>query len=263
MQGIPPIFLGGRLFFGCAAAAGFYLVAFMENFEAVLGYTFRNRLLLTEALTHPSVVYESQKAQPDYQRLEFLGDAVLNLVIAQRLYDRFAGEEGLLTKLRARLVSRPALAGYAADLQLGGFMQLGKCEERGGGRARPSNLANCFEAVLGAIYLDGGLEAARSFILKRTEKYFQELAASPCDNNPKGQLQEVLQRIKPVSPAYEIIGITGPDHARHFRVRVRWDNHLLAEGEGNTKKEAETKAAETALLSPLLADFQSRPGLAV
>ena len=137
----------------------------MKSLESRIEYKFRNSLLLAEALTHPSLAYETQKPHFDNQRLEFLGDAVLQLVLTSELYNRFAGfSEGTMTKLRSRLVSRTALCEYARAIRLGEYLLIGKGEESSGGRDRPSTLADAFEALIGAVYLDGGIDAARFFV---------------------------------------------------------------------------------------------------
>jgi len=145
--------------------------------EERIGYKFRNSLLLAEALTHPSLGHEAQRYHFDYQRLEFLGDAVLQLVITEYLFSHFQVEaEGQLTKLRSRLVSRDALRTHAAALDLGGYILMGRGEEASGGRERTSTLADAFEALIGALYLDGGLEVAKNFILTQTRADLAKLA---------------------------------------------------------------------------------------
>ena len=149
----------------------------MTPLEERIGYKFRNSLLLAEALTHPSLGHEAQRYHFDYQRLEFLGDAVLQLVITEHLFSHFQAEaEGQLTKLRSRLVSREALRAHAAALDLGRYILMGRGEESSGGRGRTSTLADAFEALIGAIYLDGGLEAAKDFILTQTRSDLEQLA---------------------------------------------------------------------------------------
>src|SRR6266568_3665000 len=173
--------------------------------EERIGYKFRNPLLLAEALTHPSLGHEAQRYHFDYQRLEFLGDAVLQLIITEYLFRNFRVEaEGQLTKLRSRLVSREALRTHAASLDLGQYILMGRGEEASGGRERTSTLADAFEALIGALYLDGGLEVAKKFILTQTRADLEELAEKPVDINPKGDLQELLQSISPRSPIYEL-----------------------------------------------------------
>jgi ribonuclease III len=216
--------------------------------EERIGYKFQNPLLLTEALTHPSVGHEAQREHLDNQRLEFLGDAVLQLVITERLFRHFDEEaEGRLTKLRSRLVSRDTLRTYAAALNLGSFLVMGRGEDASGGRERASTLGDAFEALIGAIYLDSGLEAARGFILEQAKADLDLIAEEPVDINPKGELQELLQSISPSSPGYEVISQSGPEHEKTFVVEAMWEGIVLGKGSGRNKKQAETAAAEQAL----------------
>ena len=220
----------------------------MTPLEERIGYKFRNSLLLAEALTHPSLGHETQRYHFDYQRLEFLGDAVLQLVITEYLFRHFGGEaEGQLTKLRSRLVSREALRMHAATLDLGRYLLMGRGEEISGGRERTSTLADAFEALIGAIYLDGGLDAAKEFILRQARVDLEQLAEKPVDINPKGHLQELLQSISPSSPVYELISQSGPEHEKTFVSQVLWEGIVLGEGSGRSKKQAETVAALEAL----------------
>ncbi len=220
----------------------------MESLEDTIGYKFRNSLLLAEALTHPSLAYESKKPHFDNQRLEYLGDAVIQLVLTAKLYRRFPQfGEGKLTKLRSRLVSRDGLCGFAAKIDLGRHLLLGKGEDASGGRERPSNLADAVEALAGAIYLDGGMEAATRFIDDNFQGFVDEIASQPEENNPKGELQENLQAITPTSPTYEIVSQEGPDHRKSFVAEVTWEGEVLGRGNGNSKKEAEIEAAIDAL----------------
>jgi len=216
--------------------------------EERIGYKFRNSLLLAEALTHPSLGHEAQHRHFDYQRLEFLGDAVLQLVITEYLFSHFQIEaEGQLTKLRSRLVSRDALKTHAADLDLGRYILMGRGEETSGGRNRTSTLADAFEALIGALYLDGGLDVARNFILTQTRVDLAKLAEEPVDFNPKGDLQELLQSISPRSPIYELVSQSGPEHEKTFVSEVVWEGIVLGQGTGRSKKQAETAAALEAL----------------
>src|SRR5438132_13234031 len=172
--------------------------------EERIGYKFRNSLFLAEALTHPSLGHEMQQHRFDNQRLEFLGDAILQLVITEHLYGKFHAEpEGQLTKLRSRLVSRDTLKKHALALDLGHYLLMGRGEEASGGRARTSTLADAFEALIGAIYLDGDLDPARRFILTQAQENLAQITEEPVDVNPKGQLQGLLQSISPLSPVYE------------------------------------------------------------
>jgi len=216
--------------------------------EERIGYKFRNSLLLAEALTHPSLGHETQRYHFDYQRLEFLGDAVLQLVITEYLFRHFGGEaEGQLTKLRSRLVSREALRMHAATLDLGRYLLMGRGEETSGGRERTSTLADAFEALIGAIYLDRGLDAAKEFILTQTRTDLEQLAEKPVDINPKGHLQELLQSISPSSPIYELVSQSGPEHEKTFVSQVVWEGIVLGQGSGRSKKQAETAAALEAM----------------
>ena len=220
----------------------------MTPLEERIGYKFRNSLLLAEALTHPSLGHEAQRYHFDYQRLEFLGDAVLQLIITEYLFRHFRAEaEGQLTKLRSRLVSREALRTHAAGLDLGRYILMGRGEESSGGRSRTSTLADAFEALIGAIYLDGGLEAAKEFILTQTRGDLAQLAETPVDINPKGQLQELLQSISLRSPVYELVSQSGPEHEKTFISQVTWEGIVLGQGGGRSKKQAETAAALEAM----------------
>ena len=222
----------------------------MTPLEERIGYKFRNSLLLAEALTHPSLGHEAQRYHFDYQRLEFLGDAVLQLVITEYLFSNFQGEaEGQLTKLRSRLVSRDALRTHAAALDLGHHILMGRGEEASGGRERTSTLADAFEALIGALYLDGGLDVAKNFILTQTRADLAKLAEEPVDFNPKGDLQELLQSISPRSPVYELVSQSGPEHEKTFVSQVVWEGIVLGQGNGRSKKQAETAAALEALQS--------------
>ncbi len=220
----------------------------MSPLEARIGYKFRNTLLLAEALTHPSLGYESKQPHFDNQRLEFLGDAVLQLIFTEQLYQMFPGfSEGQLTKLRARLVSRDGLRERAGALGLGQFVMMGRGEEASGGRTRASVLASAYEALIGALYLDGGFEAARQFTLREARELLTIIRNAPREANPKGELQELLQALSPEFPRYEITESAGPDHSRTFRAKVLWRGAELGFGRGVSKKDAETEAAKDAL----------------
>ena len=220
----------------------------MHPLEERIGYRFQNPRLLTEALTHPSVTHERGRVQFDNQRLEFLGDAVLQLVITEYLFARY-GEagEGRLTTRRSRLVSRESLKIRASALDLGKHLFMGRGEEASGGRQRDSTLGDAFEALLGAIYLDSDLETVRHFVLEEMKEDLTRLEEEPLEVNPKGQLQELLQAISPRSPSYELISQHGREHERTFQVRVVWENQTLGEGSGRSKKQAESAAALVAL----------------
>jgi ribonuclease-3 len=220
----------------------------MQPLESRIQYKFRNSLLLAEALTHPSLAYESQRPHFDNQRLEFLGDAVLQLSVTEALFKIFPdASEGQLTKLRSRVVSRKALARFATVIHLGEYLLLGKGEESTGGRKRHSTLADAFEALVGAVYMDTGLQSAKDLILRLFEAEIKGMVESPDEINPKGELQECLQSIHPIAPVYRIVNESGPDHRRVFQAEVTWQGRLLATGKGKSKKEAEARAASEAL----------------
>jgi ribonuclease-3 len=228
----------------------------MHPLEQQISYKFRNSLLLAEALTHPSLGHETQQVHFDNQRLEYLGDAVLQLLFSDHLFRRFpdAGE-GQLTKSRARLVSGETLAVYARRIGLGEHLMMGRGDESNGGRRRTSTLADAFEALVGAMYLDGGLDSVRAFVLAQA---LEQLASvhqqAPLEINPKGQLQELLQALPPHgtslaprNPTYNIVAQTGPDHAKSFTAQVIWNSMVLGQGQGASKQHAESAAALDAL----------------
>ena len=229
--------------------------AHMNPLERRIGYKFRNSLLLAEAPTHPSLSFERKTFHFDNQRLEFLGDAVLQLVVTHHLYRLFpAFSEGQMTKLRSRIVSREGLKKHAVALGLGDYLMLGRGEEANDGRGRASTLADAFEALVGAIYLDSDLETVRRFVLRVAGEELGALAREPGEHNPKGELQETLQSISPLSPAYEVVSETGPDHHKEFICRVLWEGKELGRGSGQSKKQAEINAAVDALQGRLWED---------
>ncbi len=216
--------------------------------QARLGHSFRDENLLRLALTHPSVAHEQNNPLPHNQRLEFLGDSVLGLVLSRELYEKFPdADEGALTKSRAKLVNAAALATHGRSLELGAHLILSRGEENTGGRERASALADAFEALLGAVLLDGGFAVAREFILRQFASDFSELALPTGIDNPKGELQELLQSKSPTAPVYHLISTEGPDHDRDFICAVFHDNVELARGSGKSKKAAESDAALAAL----------------
>ena len=219
-----------------------------SELQARLGHNFRNPDLLRLALTHPSVAHEQGVPVQHNQRLEFLGDAVLQLVLTRVLYEKFpAFGEGPLTKARAKLVNRRSLAEKGRHLGLGEYLILSRGEETHGGRERPSALADTYEAVLGAIFLDGGFEAAREMVQNQFRDEFSGLAAIPILENPKGELQEFLQARSSEAPHYHVVSASGPDHDRIFECIVQHEGIELARGSGKSKKAAESEAALAAL----------------
>ena len=220
----------------------------MEAIEAKLGYKFLNRALLINALTHSSYANENRgRSCESNERLEFLGDSVLGMVVADALYKRFPElPEGRMTRLRAQLVCEESLHRVAAQLGLGEHIRLGRGEEHTGGRSRTSILADAVEAVIAAMYLDGGMDVARGFI---NRFILSELEAGlPGSGDNKTELQELVQK-KPGSVlSYELLGESGPDHDKTFTSQVLLNGRAIGSGSGRTKKEAEQAAARAALL---------------
>ncbi len=222
----------------------------LSPLQLKLGYTFRDLKLLRLALTHPSIAHELEATVQHNQRLEFLGDAVLGLVVTRELYERFpAFGEGPLTKARAQLVNQRTLAEQARALGIGGFLVMSRGELTHGGRDRPSALADAYEAVAGAIYLDGGYAAASEFIVRCFRDSFGDFSALPNLSNPKGELQEMLQTKSNVAPRYEVKNASGPDHDRSFECAVFHEGRELARGHGKSKRSAESDAARAALMA--------------
>ncbi|MCS5539303.1 MAG: ribonuclease III [Roseibacillus sp.] len=220
----------------------------MDALAEKIGYQFKDQDLLVQSMTHPSMSAEQREAVENNQRMEFLGDAVLQVILTEHLYRILPDQaEGHLTKIRASLVSRRALADCALRLGLEEYLRLGKGEEANGGRHRESNLADAFEALLGAICLDGGITGAREVTMRLMEEDLQEALEGEDTSNPKGRLQEELQALRRESPLYRILTEEGPDHLKQFRVEVLWGGKPLGAGRGSSKKNAETAAAQDAL----------------
>lgn len=218
----------------------------MEKLEEKLGYTFQNRALLENALTHSSYANENKHtgAQSN-ERLEFLGDSVLGMVTADYLYRVHPDlPEGDLTRTRAALVCEGSLVEVAQQLELGTYLKLGKGEDAGGGRERPSIVADAVEAVLAAVYLDGGIGSARKIIQRFILDREEEKSGS---RDYKTALQELVQRESGQVLAYRLVGSTGPDHAKRFQVEVELNGTPVGAGEGRSKKEAEQMAAKAAI----------------
>ncbi len=235
-------------------------MADLDALQSRLGYTFRDIELLRLALTHPSVAHESPGVTQHNQRLEFLGDSVLGLILTRELYEKFPGVgEGPLTKARAQMVNRRTLAEQSQRLGVGEHLILSRGEEASGGRKRQSALADAFEAVTGAIFLDGGFEVARDFILRNFRDAFGELTEIPNLENPKGELQEMLQAKSPEAPQYELTYMTGPDHDRVFECAVFHCGVEMGRGRGKSKKAAESEAALAALTALRRKKIQLKP----
>jgi ribonuclease-3 len=249
----------------------------ISTLQERIGHAFANPQLLERALTHSSLAFEQGAAAVeafDNEQLEFLGDAVVGLIAADSLYGRYPElKEGELTRLRAGLVSRQHLGQVALKLELGAGLFLGRGEERSGGRKKAALLANCLEAVIGAIYLDGGLEAARVFVEKWVvEPYVSELRGAlergGGIGDHKSALQEFLQARKAGQPQYFVKGESGPDHRKRFLVEVRTrtsdaNPRVLARGSGTTKKHAEQEAARRAYQKLLRESQEAESDLAV
>lgn len=219
----------------------------MPSLESLIGYTFSNAKLLEEAVTHASLAKKLKHEVPSNQRLEFLGDAVLQLTLSEVLFRLWPNaDEGTLSKGRSRLVSTLALANMARRMGLGRFLKMDRGEESNGGRDRDSILADAFEAITGAVYLDGGIGAGQELVKRLFEPDLAELQAQPEDQNPKGRLQEKLQSLNREAPTYHVLESSGPDHDRSFVVEVRWNGRVLGRGVGRSKKEAEAAAAGVA-----------------
>ena len=214
----------------------------------ILGYHFRRPELLELALTHRSYVRSQSDFLPSNERLEFLGDSVLGLVIADQLYrDNPELSEGDLTKMKALLVNETTLSLIGRKIGLNQQILLSIEEDRSGGRERGSIVSDTFESVLGAIYLDGGLPAARDVILRLIYAHREMIMADKSQQNYKGDLLEIVQATGQGMPRYEVVEESGPDHDKLFRVQVSINNSVYGEGEGSSKKEAEQRAARVAL----------------
>ncbi|HJV65893.1 MAG TPA: ribonuclease III [Geomonas sp.] len=219
----------------------------LETLEDRVGYRFRNRALLEEALTHRTFVNETG-AGKDNQRLEFFGDAVLDFLLSDMLLLQFpSSREGELTRMRAALVDEMSLATIAAALDLGSWLRLGRGEEKGGGRQKRSLLADAFEALLAAIYLDGGLDPVRR-VVEGTFRPLLDSAELLAGRDFKTDLQERARLARGELPRYQLKEVAGPDHDRRYTVEIFLGDQLMGEGLGRSKKEAEQAAAKAATL---------------
>lgn len=214
--------------------------------QDALGYRFRDESLLRRALTHSSYANEGQRHEQSNERLEFLGDSVLGLTAAVHLFQKEKGPEGELTKLRAAVVCEKALYSYAKELGLGQWLLLGRGEAQNGGADRPSIVADAFEAVTAAIYLDGGMDSARDFLLPFLEREASNHRRAHFKDY-KTQLQEIVQQNPGEIISYVLTGESGPDHQKQFTMEVHLNSNVIGQGRGRSKKEAEQKAAREAL----------------
>lgn len=218
----------------------------IDVLEEKIGYKFKNKKLIEQALSHSSYANERKQPGGSNERLEFLGDSVLSIVVSDFLYKNLNVPEGELTKMRASLVCEKSLHIFAKQISLGDYLHLGKGEENTGGRQRPSILADAFEAVIAAIYLDGGMEAAAKHILHFMPEDIHHFV-KPAFSDFKTVLQEIVQKNPEEKVEYVLIGEEGPDHNKRFVVEVRLNSQVIGKGSGRSKKEAEQLAAKEAL----------------
>jgi len=217
--------------------------------EKIIGHTFKNKDFLKEALTHRSYLNErSDWGLPNNERLEFLGDAVLELITTEELFKRFPDfTEGQLTPIRSALVNYIMMARIARDMSLEQYILLSKGESKDVGRAREVILANALEAIIGALYLDGGYAPAKLFILEHVLVHLDEIMKKGLYRDAKSELQEKIQEQRKVTPSYKVLKEMGPDHAKLFTVGVFYGEELVATGAGQSKQDAEVQAAKAAL----------------
>ncbi len=219
----------------------------LKKFQEIIEYTFKNEKILSEALAHSSFANENKKMIKSNERLEFLGDSVLSLVVAEYLFSHYKNfPEGELTRIRASLVCEKTLFKFAKQINLGEYIKLGKGEAHTKGNERPSILSDAFEAVIAAIYLDGGYENAKKHILKFVENELQELNTSSISDF-KTALQEIIQKNPEEKVEYFLLSESGPDHDKAFTVQVKLNRNVIGTGVGKSKKNAEQMAAKEAL----------------
>ncbi|MGG7074390.1 ribonuclease III [Campylobacter sp. 9BO] len=215
----------------------------MKNLQKNLGYTFENIKLLNEALTH-----KSTKLHYNNERLEFLGDAVMDLIVGEYLFRKFERiAEGDMSKLRAALVNEKSFAVMANHLNLGDFINISQAEENNGGRMKPSILSDAYEAIIGAIYLEAGLETARKVAINLLEICFPQIDISSLVKDYKTALQELTQATVGITPSYELVGSFGPDHKKEFEIALILNGKEISRAIGGSKKEAQQLAAKIAL----------------
>jgi ribonuclease-3 len=218
----------------------------MDNYaqlEERLGYTFENKQLILEALTH-----KSHKKPYNNERLEFLGDAVLDLIVGEYLYKKFPSEdEGILSKIRASLVNEEGFTKLAQQIDLGNYIYLSAAEENNNGRNKPSLLSNAFEAVMGAMYLEVGLQTCQKIIIELLEETYPKIDLETLSKDYKTALQELTQATHGVTPNYQLLGSSGPDHKKEFEIGVELNGTTIAAAYGKSKKAAQQEAARLAL----------------
>jgi ribonuclease-3 len=228
-----------------------YLISRMIDWndcQKNLGISFHQESLLEQAFIHSSYLNENPGfARPSNERLEFLGDAILDFIVAEKLYKEFPKlPEGKLTEIRASLVCRDTLAKLASSLKLGDWFLLGQGEEANSGRTKVSNLANVMEALIGALYLDQGLAKARRFIFTQIKPELKKIKAGKTTPNYKALVQELIQGQKKPTPVYSLVEATGPDHSKQFTAEILVEGEALGRGTGRSKKAAESQAARAA-----------------
>lgn len=219
----------------------------MEKLQQNIGYTFKNIALLEHALTHSSFANEKKGKVASNERLEFLGDSVLSIIVSEYIFENFPNlPEGQLTRLRASLVCEKSLCAFSKVLGVGSCLLLGKGERANGGSERPSILADAFEAILAAIYLDGGIEPAKRHVLRFVTEELHHMEHEAFKDY-KTELQEIIQRNPEEQLSYVLIGESGPDHDKNFTVEVHLNSNVIGVGSGHSKKNAEQAAARKAL----------------
>ncbi len=232
----------------------------LKDFQRLIRYRFRNNNLLNQALTHRSYAYEYPRTKiADNERLEFLGDSILGLTISDYIYRHFPDhQEGDMTQIKSTLVSRTTLAALAQRLGIGKSLLLGRGETRSGGDEQPSNLVGAFEAVIGAIYLDGGFRKACKFIESHFKDELKDALKNGAKKDYKSILQEYSLRAYKLTPRYKVISEAGPEHKKHFEVAVFLGNEIHGVGKGKSKKSAEQDAAYSAALKMSTLDKAKR-----
>ena len=220
----------------------------LESFQKNLGIVFKNKDLLRQVFVHRSYLNENPHFDLDHnERLEFLGDAVLELIVTEHLYKNYKEAEGILTAWRSALVKGEKLAELAKKFEIGENLMLSRGEDRSGGRTNQLLLANAFEALVGAMYLDQGYETCRDFIEKNLLSHLEEIIEKKLHVDPKSNLQEKSQEEVGITPTYEVLDEVGPDHAKTFEVGVYLNSTQLGKGKGSSKQSAQTAAAKDAL----------------